>query len=163
MRNVILRNCFYDRADREGAIDYSATESRTKQSFKDECDVNNIMAKYKKTGILPQVIKKNPEYGDFSNPVDFLESMDTVAKAQQQFEGLPAQMRERFENDPYKFLEFCSKKENREEMASLGLLNENAMEALKNEKQAEFNKKVDLEIEKRAKTAEVKKSEPKKD
>ena len=28
--------------------------SRTKQSFKNECDVNNILKNYNKTGILPE-------------------------------------------------------------------------------------------------------------
>lgn len=35
---------------------------------------------------------------------------------------LPAKVRSRFENDPQKFLEFCSDPKNRDEAVSLGLI-----------------------------------------
>jgi len=101
----------------------------TKQSFRDECDINNIMKKYRRTGVLPTLIKENPMWGDFSNPVDFQEAQNIVIKAVEQFQSLPAHVRERFNNSPEKFLEFTHKKENREEMGRLGLLKEDAVKA----------------------------------
>lgn len=142
----------YHQAIRRRVVkDFAGCKSRTKQSFKAECDINNIMAKYKRTGVLPMMIKQNPQYGDFANPVDFQDAMNIVVQAEAQFAGLPAKTRERFDNNPKNFLDFCSKKENREEMATLGLLNEDAMAALKREKQERFSKDVDAEIERRSK------------
>lgn len=113
----------YDR--KKVAIEFKEP-TRTKQSFRDECDINNIMAKYRRTGVLPTLIKENPMWGDFSNPVDFQEAQNIVIKAVEQFQNLPAHVRERFNNDPQKFLEFTHKKENKEEMGRLGLLKEDA-------------------------------------
>lgn len=98
--------------------------SRTKQAFKDECDINNILAKYNKTGLLPDMIKANPQYGDFSDVPDYQTSLNIVAKVQEQFENLPAKVRDRFKNDPSQFLEFVNNKENLPEMEKMGLLKE---------------------------------------
>lgn len=93
----------------------------TKQSFSDECDINNILRRYEKTGQLPDRIKENPRYGDFSQPFDYQESLNIVIHAQEQFSLLSARVRERFNNDPQKFLEFTADPENLPEMVELGL------------------------------------------
>lgn len=95
--------------------------SRTKKSFQAETDINNIMKRYEKTGQLPDLIKKNPQYGDFSNPIDYQESLNTVIKAEQQFSMLNAALRNKFNNDPVQFLEYCANPENQKEMVKLGL------------------------------------------
>lgn len=96
--------------------------SRTKQCFKDECDINKIMMKYRKTGILTDLIKTNPYYGDFSHPADYLEAIAIVRRADMQFNSLNAHIRNRFKNDPELFLEFVTNPDNKEEMRRLGLL-----------------------------------------
>lgn len=95
--------------------------SRTKQSFKEECDINNVMKKFERTGILPDLIKSNPQYGDFSDPLDFQESSNIVAHANEQFAALSAKIRDRFGNSPQAFLEFATNPENEREMVRLGL------------------------------------------
>lgn len=92
-----------------------------KQNMADDTDINNIMKRYESTGALPQMIRAQPRYGDFSDPIDYQESLNIVRFAQEQFEALPARVRERFGNDPQKFLEFTGDPENREEMVKLGL------------------------------------------
>lgn len=96
-------------------------KSRTKQSHKDETNINKIVAKYKKTGILPALIKQNPAYGDFTAVPDYQESLNRVIFAQEQFNGLSAAVRKRFNNDPGEFLEFASNPENKETLYDLGL------------------------------------------
>lgn len=98
------------------------TETRTKQAFRDDCDINNIMRRYEKTGVLPDIIKTNPQYGDFSEASDYQTALNTVMKAQEQFSALPSKVRERFANDPENFLAFVSDASNKEEMAKMGLL-----------------------------------------
>lgn len=98
-------------------------EGRTKQSFKDECDINKIMNRYVKTGQLPAMQRKNPQYGDFSSALDFQAAQDIVVKAREQFEALPAKVRSRFKNEPSEFLRFMEDPENVKEMESLGLIN----------------------------------------
>lgn len=95
--------------------------SMTKQSFKDECDINVIMRRYERTGVLPTPVGVAPQYADCS-AVDFQEAMLQVADAKSLFNQLPARVRERFSNDPARMLEFCEDARNAEEARKLGLL-----------------------------------------
>ncbi|WNK13729.1 MAG: internal scaffolding protein [Microvirus sp.] len=103
------------------SLSFPASEGRTKQEFASECDINVIMARYKKTGLLDFVNKNAPQYGDVTG-FDFQEAANTVAHGKSMFAELPATIRDRFENDPAQFLEFTSNSDNIQEMASLGLL-----------------------------------------
>lgn len=96
-------------------------ESLTKQEFKKQCDINTILAKYQKTGQLPDLIKSDPRYGDFSEVGSYQEALDTVILARQQFDALSSKLRSRFGNDPSEFLAFVNDPKNAEEMVSLGL------------------------------------------
>ncbi len=94
--------------------------SRTKQSFKDETDINTIMARFQKTGMLEFVNKHEPQYGDVT-ALDFQSSMERVATSREMFAELPSKVRDRFENDPAKLLEFLDNPENKAEAVLLGL------------------------------------------
>jgi len=95
--------------------------SLAKQSEKDSCDINVILRRYEKTGILPDLIKQDPQYGDFADVPDFQAAHAIVSMAMAQFEALDAPLRKRFDNDPAQFLAFATDKANLEEMRKLGL------------------------------------------
>lgn len=95
--------------------------SKTRQSEKDACDINKIMAKYTKTGRLPDLIRQNPLYGDFSKVVDYQQAIDIIQKAKMQFDELSLEVRKRFDYDPAKFLEFAENSQNISEMVKMGL------------------------------------------
>jgi phage internal scaffolding protein len=95
--------------------------SLTKQSFKAECDINNVMTKFEKHQQITHLNNGNPAYGDFSTPEDYQQSFNTVLEAQKSFAALPSDVRAKFTNDPIKFLEFVNNPENEEEIKSLGL------------------------------------------
>lgn len=97
---------------------------RTRQSFAKDADINNIMRKYNKTGILgdPSAPKKPMYFGDFSNVGDFQEHLDMVMDAQDRFDHLSADIRNKFANDPAKLIDFCNDKANYDEAVKLGLL-----------------------------------------
>ncbi len=95
-------------------------EGRTKQSFTQECDINNIMAKYQKTGALAHVNKHQAQYG-FATSEDFSQAMRTVTLAQQMFDDLPSSIRNKFNNNPGAFLDFVQDDENIDEARTLGL------------------------------------------
>lgn len=97
------------------------TDSMTKQSFRDECNINNILKKYQKTGAIEHANNHAPEYG-FATALSFTESMFIVTKAQALFDDLPSSLRTKFNNDPGEFLEFTQNPENASEMAELGLI-----------------------------------------
>lgn len=95
--------------------------SRAKQEFKAECDINTIMAKYAKTGLLEHVNRYQGQYGDFSEVVDYQEALNLVSQAQEAFQSLPASIRTRFENDPGKYLAFVQDPANSAELVKMGL------------------------------------------
>lgn len=98
-----------------------AATGRTKQSFREECDINNIMKKFQVTGLVNAVNKHQPQYGDVTG-VDFQSAMTTIVKAEQMFGDLPSSVRKRFQNDPAEFLSFVNDPENRDEAVRLGLI-----------------------------------------
>lgn len=96
-------------------------ESLTQQNMQDECDVNSILEKYRRSGILPQTINCTPTYGDYSDIQTYQESLNTVLKAQTLFDALPSTVRERFANDPARLISFVNDPQNADEMVKLGL------------------------------------------
>lgn len=97
-------------------------ESRTKQSFRDECDINRIMARYQATGTLDFIQKREARYADVS-ALDYQEAAFLVAGAQSMFHDLPSALRARFENDPAQLLAFLENPANLQEAVQLGLVN----------------------------------------
>lgn len=96
--------------------------SRTHQANAAECDINYIMQKYQKTGVLEHQNKYQGNYGDYTNvPQDYHESMNAVLAANDMFMSLPSKIRRRFSNDAGQFLEFVSDQNNQSEMIEMGL------------------------------------------
>lgn len=95
--------------------------SRTKQQFRDEVNVNNIMETYKKTGVIRSLNAKDPKYG-FVPTIDFHEAMNQISLANESFGMLPAEIRKKFNNDPYELVQFINNEANQDEAISLGLL-----------------------------------------
>ena len=97
-------------------------ESRAKQEFKEETDINTIVERFGITGNLPDNLRV-PTYGDFDSIHDFQSAMNVVTEAREAFMELPAHIRTRFANDPNMFLEFVHNDENIEEARKLGIAN----------------------------------------
>lgn len=97
---------------------------RTKQSPQEECDVNFIMNKWKRTGKIPDsaINPRKPAYGDFSNPDDYLSACNQVLEAESAFATLPAFLRERFQNQPINYLAFLADPANQAEAEKLGMV-----------------------------------------
>lgn len=95
--------------------------SQTQQCFKNECDINRILDKYQKTGLVTHLSDHSGAYGDYSGDLDYQTSLNFVMSAQQAFNDLPSSIRRRFENDPGKFLDFVENPENSEALIEMGL------------------------------------------
>lgn len=114
----------------------NTSPSRAKQSFKDECNINNIVSKYQKTGAVTHFNKNAPRYEDASG-ADFQDAMNLVTSTQQLFNELPSSLRARFANDPSQFLDFVQDPRNADEMAELGLRKAQPMDLAKNTAQGD--------------------------
>lgn len=120
IRNALNRG---DRVQRD-----CSEGGRTRQSMRDECDVNLIVGRYQRTGILPEGSSRMASYG-FAPALELQEALETVAKAQSMFMDLPSKVRRRFDNDPVSFLAFLQEPENYEEAIELGLAERPATDA----------------------------------
>lgn len=85
-------------------------DGRTKQSFKDECDINKLLKKAAVKGGLAHV-QKYPEavYGEFDPAMDLFVARDRIAKAEEIFMDLPAEVRREFNNDAVAFIQHGKK------------------------------------------------------
>ena len=105
--------------------DNSQSVSRTKQSFKKEADINCIMAKYSKTGVLvdpSRIPTRMPQFGDFSSVVDYQGLCNKKIEVDNYFMSLPASVRQRFDNDVNKLIAFMADEKNVDEALKLGLV-----------------------------------------
>lgn len=96
--------------------------SMTEQHFKDECDINNIVARYEATGVMPSGTTQ-PLFGDFAEfPTDLLSSQKFFDDAEERFMQLPAAVRKEFNNSPLELLQALQTEGNRQRFIDLGLI-----------------------------------------
>lgn len=94
--------------------------SLTQQQFKEEADINTIVDRFMKSGVLPTPVNM-PQYMDYEGVFDFQSAMNVVRQADENFMRLDAKVRSRFNNSPQEFLEFFADPSNVEEAIRLGL------------------------------------------
>lgn len=95
-------------------------DSLTQQQFKEEADINTIVNRFLKTGVLPTPTSF-PQYVDFEGVFDYQSAMNLVRAADESFMRMDAKVRARFNNSPQEFLEFFANPENAQEAIRLGL------------------------------------------
>lgn len=98
-------------------------QSRTKQEFVEQCDINNILKQFKQTGMVSHMSAKAAQgaYTDLPDPIEFQDSLNIVLQAETAFDSLPSKVRSRFHNNPEEFLAFMADPENQDEAIKLGL------------------------------------------
>nr|DAV55805.1 MAG TPA: Scaffold protein [Microviridae sp.] len=101
-------------------VDCSLELSVTKQEFAAECDINNIMARFERTGVLDFVKEHEGRYGD-ATALDYHAALNLVSDANSLFEDMPAALRSRFKNSPEEFMAFMDDFRNVQEAVDLGL------------------------------------------
>ena len=94
--------------------------SLTQQQFKEEADINTIVDRFLRSGVLPTPVNM-PQYVDFEGVFDYQTAMNIIRAADENFMRLDARIRARFNNSPQEFLEFFANPDNIEEAIRLGL------------------------------------------
>lgn len=94
-----------------------------RQEFKADTDINSIMKRMLRTGVVPDAVRQNAAvYGDFSQVPDYATMHDKVMAARELFNHLPAGLRAEFRNDPGAFISGVSTPKGHEILAKHGLL-----------------------------------------
>lgn len=94
--------------------------SLTQQQFKEDSDINTIVDRFMKSGVLPTPVNM-PQYVDYEGVFDYQTAMNSVRAADEQFMRMDAKVRARFNNSPQEFLAFFADPANTEEAIRLGL------------------------------------------
>lgn len=117
-----IRGAFnYDEAENSfrNITSMRGVESMTKQEFRDDADINVIVAR---------VLKGEPQaqfpgtFGDFSQVPDFATAMQQVVEAKTAFDALPSRIRTRFHNNAASLVAFLDDPDNLDEAVRLGLI-----------------------------------------
>lgn len=98
-------------------------ETLTQQNQEADANINNIVRKYTQTGEIP-IHNRPPLVEDFALVQNFQDAMNLIVESKATFMEQPADVRNRFNNDPAQFVEFCSNEENRADMRKMGLLSQ---------------------------------------
>jgi len=74
-------------------------KSKVEQHHKNEVDINQIVQKFTRTGLLPQRTTE-PRYGDFTGVIDYHDAQNRILQAEHDFMQLPSDIRTRFKTIP---------------------------------------------------------------
>ena len=116
---------FYNRTD-EDKVDVwiSSEPSQTMQEFKDEADINVLVARFKQTGAFYDALSARnqgvqprvPIFEDVSEIPDFAAAQEIVNQGKAAFASLPPSIRSAFSNSPELFLAFMTENANKPDM-----------------------------------------------
>ncbi len=82
-------------------------DGRTKQCFKNECDIKKIMARADKAGTISHLEKYQGVYADYSD-VDFQEITQKLTRGREIFDELPGELRAEFGQSPAAFFKYVN-------------------------------------------------------
>jgi len=83
------------------------TDGRTKQCFKNECDIQKIMARAEKAGAISHLEKFQGVYADFAE-FDFFEQTQKLTRGREIFDELPGEVRKEFGGSPAEFFAYVN-------------------------------------------------------
>lgn len=95
---------------------------RTKQSMREECDINMIVAKARRGQAITHVRENAPTFMDVSEVSDYKGALDMIRNADRFFAHLPSKVRAEFGNDPAQFLDLVDTVEGRARLERAGLV-----------------------------------------
>lgn len=121
MNKVILSSNQHSRERSHAFATINNDESLTQQSDAAETDINVIMKRYGGNhSAIPKVIGQ-ALYGDFTDVTDYRSMIDRLDTLNAQFLEIPADIRQRFDNDPEKFTQWVTDPKNIEDVRKAGL------------------------------------------
>jgi hypothetical protein len=94
----------------------------TRQEFKDECDMNKIIARYTPELLIESYNAFKGTFADVSEFGDYCDMRDKVLATDSWFESLPAKIRGMFDNQVSKIVDFMDDPSNFDEAVKIGLL-----------------------------------------
>lgn len=112
-----------DAEERNDSNSYSAGDTLTQQQFAEDADINIVLKRFGVTdGALPPVAIDPTYFGDFADATDFREALDRTQEAREHFALLPANLRAKWNNNPYELWQWINDPANIAEAIELQML-----------------------------------------
>jgi len=96
--------------------------SLTQQHHLEEVNINKIISRFNKTGVLGDGVVRTPRYADVSLFGDFSQAQQKIAEGRAAFAALPVSVRKLAGNDPMRLWEVLNNPENRIMLEKAGVL-----------------------------------------
>lgn len=111
-------------APNTGAVSFKGQPLKTEQHHKNDCDINTIVKRVMSSGLDPFADRRHMlRYVDAVNhPDDLMSAFNLIKQANEDFEMLPSDIRERFNNNPQELMNFVHDKSNYAEAVKMGLV-----------------------------------------
>lgn len=100
----------------------SELDSKVQEQFADACQTDTIIRKYNAMGVNPFIASGSCRYLDTTEIPSFVTAQNAQVKVKEYFEGLPADIRLEFNNDPMQFAEVVSDPRNSDYLREIGVL-----------------------------------------
>lgn len=113
----------YDRqavSDQNHSI--NGQKTMTQQQYKQSCDINHILKQHGGNINNVGALYRPPVFGDAHSGLDLVTMENHMVEMKRNFMQIPADIRERFMNDPIKFEQFATNEANRDVLQAMGLL-----------------------------------------
>lgn len=94
--------------------------SKTNQDFSQEVEINNIMDRFTKHGIVPTAKSQPGVYNDFTQYSDLMDALNKIKSAEETFYALNKKLQNRFGN-PEELAKYLLDEKNYEEAVKLGI------------------------------------------
>lgn len=92
-------------------------DGRTKQCFRDECDIQKIMARAERGATISHLAKYEGVYADYSD-FDFQTQTQKLTQGREIFDALPAEVRREFSQSPAQFFAYVNDAANKADLAN---------------------------------------------
>jgi len=110
-----------DEVSRGTYLNCGTMESKTRQSFAEDADINTLVRRFGVVGLAQRHPVAPATIAIFDDVWNFQTAMNAVVEAERLFMSLDSKLRLRFGNDPNEFVMFCSDPKNNDEMVRMGL------------------------------------------
>lgn len=118
-----FRHKFSNLANNKPLAKLPSGNTKMQQHMVRDVDINTILSKYRKTGVITHIARAKAIYGNFTELKDVADAMNVTAKASQVFDSLPAEIRNEFKNSIPGFFEYIQDPKNRARCEELGIYN----------------------------------------
>lgn len=104
-------------------FDQTGQTSMTKQADVERSEIQLLLKKYDKSFLIQQSQAITNQYSDVAIGFDLQDAYNKIRGVESMFMELPSAIRNRFDNNPAKFVDFCENPDNIDDMVLMNLAN----------------------------------------